>query len=104
MTHHFMHEIISKSSKKGIIGAIDQGFKCLASRAAQNLVLVDHEGCPTSVHHSDRLQRGDETTPVNGEWRQRPEVLIAVVFGACWRSVGGRRSNEIDQRGWCPLI
>ncbi len=47
MTHHFMHEIISKLSEKGIIGAIDQGFTFLAARTTQNLPLADLEGCPT---------------------------------------------------------
>jgi hypothetical protein len=34
MTHHFMHGIIGKKSEKEIIGAIDQGFNCLATQIA----------------------------------------------------------------------
>jgi hypothetical protein len=46
--HYFMQDINSKKSKKGKIGAIDQGFTCLAARTAQNLPLAGLEGCPTS--------------------------------------------------------
>jgi hypothetical protein len=49
MTHHFMHDIISKKSKEEIICAIVQGFTCLAAQTAQNLVLEGLEDCPISV-------------------------------------------------------
>jgi hypothetical protein len=42
-----MQCINSKWSEKERIGAIDQGFTCLAARTAQNLVLVDLEDYPT---------------------------------------------------------
>jgi hypothetical protein len=48
MTHHFVHEIISKYSEKERIGTIVQGFTCLATRTAQNLILEDLEGFPMS--------------------------------------------------------
>jgi hypothetical protein len=46
MTHHLMHEIISKLNEKEIIGTIDQGLTCLA---AQTLVLEDLEDFLTST-------------------------------------------------------
>jgi hypothetical protein len=49
MTHHFMHEIISKHCEKGIVGATDQGFTCLAAQIAQSLALEGLENYPTSV-------------------------------------------------------
>jgi hypothetical protein len=49
MTHHFMHEIISKHCNKGIVGAIDQGFTCLADQIAQSLALEGLENYPTSA-------------------------------------------------------
>jgi hypothetical protein len=49
MTHHFMHEIISKYSEKEIIGAIDQGLTCLAAQTAQSLVLANLKDCPMSA-------------------------------------------------------
>jgi hypothetical protein len=49
MTHHFMHEIISKHCNKGIVGAIDQGFTCLAAQIAQSLALEGLENYPTSA-------------------------------------------------------
>jgi hypothetical protein len=55
MTHHFMYEIIRKKNKKEIIGAINQGFTCLAARTTQSLPLAGLEGCPTSA----RLINGD---------------------------------------------
>jgi hypothetical protein len=45
--HYFMQCINSKYSEKERIGAIDQGFTCLAARTAQNLPLANLEGCPT---------------------------------------------------------
>jgi hypothetical protein len=47
MTHHFMHEIISKHCEKGIVGAIDQGFTCLDAQFAQSLALEGLENYPT---------------------------------------------------------
>jgi hypothetical protein len=41
-----MHEIISKLSEKGIIGAIDQGFTRLAVETAQSLPLEGLEDYP----------------------------------------------------------
>jgi hypothetical protein len=49
MTHHFMHEIISKHCEKRIVGAIDQGFTCLAVQIAQSLALEGLENYPTSA-------------------------------------------------------
>jgi hypothetical protein len=47
--HYFMNCINSKYSEKERIGAIDQGFTCLATRTAQRLPLTDLEGCPMST-------------------------------------------------------
>jgi hypothetical protein len=49
MSHHFMHEILSKKIKKEVIGAIDQGFTCLAARTAQNLPLEGLEDYPMTT-------------------------------------------------------
>jgi hypothetical protein len=45
-----MHYINSKYSEKERIGAIDEGFTCLAAQTTQSLPLVGLEGCPTSAH------------------------------------------------------
>jgi hypothetical protein len=42
-------KIISKHCKKGIVGAVDQGFTCLATQIAQSLSLEGLENYPTSV-------------------------------------------------------
>ncbi len=44
--HYFMHCTNSKYSEKERIGAIDQGFTCLAAQTAQNLALEDLEDYP----------------------------------------------------------
>jgi hypothetical protein len=56
--HYFMHCTNSKYSKKERIGAIDQGFTCLA---AQSLALEGPENCPTS----ERL--------INGNRKHKPQ-------------------------------
>jgi hypothetical protein len=44
-----MHCINSKCNEKERIRAFDQGFTCLAAQIAQNLPLIELEGCPMSV-------------------------------------------------------
>jgi hypothetical protein len=44
-----MHCINSKYCEKEIIGAIDQGFTCLAPQIAQSLALEGLENYPTSA-------------------------------------------------------
>jgi hypothetical protein len=46
---YFMHCINSKYGEKEIIGAIDQGFTCLAAQIAQNLALEGLENYPMSA-------------------------------------------------------
>jgi hypothetical protein len=48
-------------------------------------------------HRSDGLRQGDETMPVNREWRRWQELLIVAVFGACRRRGGARRCSRIDR-------
>jgi hypothetical protein len=45
--HYFMQDINSKWSRKKRIGAIDQGFTCLAIRTAQSLPLAHLGDYPT---------------------------------------------------------
>jgi hypothetical protein len=59
--HYFMHCTNSKYSKKERIGAIDQGFTCLAAQIAQSLALEGPENCPTS----ERL--------INGNQKHKPQ-------------------------------
>ncbi len=61
MSHHFMHEILSKKIKKEVIGAIDQGFTCLAARTAQNLPLEGLEDYPTSTRLINDNQKQQTT-------------------------------------------
>jgi hypothetical protein len=56
-----MHCTNSKYSKKERIGAIDQGFTCLAAQIAQSLALEGPENCPTS----ERL--------INGNRKHKPQ-------------------------------
>ena len=56
-----MHEIISKYCEKGIVGAINQGFTCLAAQTAQSLALEGLEDYPTSA----RL--------INGNRKHKPQ-------------------------------
>jgi hypothetical protein len=51
-------KIISKHCENGIVGAIDQGFTCLA---AQSLALEGLENYPTSVHLN------------NDNWKYKPQ-------------------------------
>jgi hypothetical protein len=44
-----MHNINSKYNKKEIIGAIHQGFTCIAAQTAQRLPLEGLEGYPMSM-------------------------------------------------------
>jgi hypothetical protein len=48
--HYFVHCINSKYREKERIGAIDQGFTCLATQIAQSLALEGLENYPTSAH------------------------------------------------------
>jgi hypothetical protein len=57
MTHHFMHEIISKYGEKEIIGAIDQGFTCHATQTAPSLQLQDLGSCQRMKHRNDDDQK-----------------------------------------------
>jgi hypothetical protein len=47
--HYFMHCLNSKYNEKERIGAIDQGFTCLAAQTNQSLILADLEDCPMST-------------------------------------------------------
>jgi hypothetical protein len=47
--HYFLHCINSKYREKERIGAIDQGFTCLAAQIAQSLALEVLENYPTSA-------------------------------------------------------
>jgi hypothetical protein len=48
--HYFLHCINSKYREKERIGAIDQGFTCLAAQTAQNLALEGLEDYPMTTH------------------------------------------------------
>jgi hypothetical protein len=54
--HYFMHCINSKYCEKEIIGAIDQGFTCLAAQISQSLALEGLENHPMSA----RLINGNQ--------------------------------------------
>jgi hypothetical protein len=60
-THYFLHCINSKYIEKERIGAIDQGFTCLAAQIAQSLALEGLENYPTSA----RL--------INGNRKNKPQ-------------------------------
>jgi hypothetical protein len=59
--HYFMHCTNSKYSEKERIGAIDQGFTCLAAQIAQSLAPEGLENYPTSA----RL--------INGNRKHKPQ-------------------------------
>jgi hypothetical protein len=59
--HYFLHCINSKYREKEIIGAIDQGFTCLAAQIAQSLALEGLEDYPKSVHL------------INDNWKYKPQ-------------------------------
>jgi hypothetical protein len=52
-----MHNINSKYCRKERIGAIDQGFTCLAAQTAQNLVLEGLEDYPMMMHLNNDNQK-----------------------------------------------
>jgi hypothetical protein len=68
MTHHFMHDINSKQSEKEVIGAIVQGFTCLAAPTTKNLVFEDLEYCPTSVR------------VINDDQKHKPQYINKIVY------------------------
>jgi hypothetical protein len=47
--HYFLHCINCKYREKERIGAIDQGFTCLAAQITQSLALEGLENYPTSA-------------------------------------------------------
>jgi hypothetical protein len=65
MTHHFMQEIISKHCEKGI-GAIVEGFTCLAAQIAQSLALEGLENYPTSARLVNGNVGGEEAARRRG--------------------------------------
>jgi hypothetical protein len=59
--HYFMHCTNSKYNEKERIGAIDQGFTCLAAQIAQSLALEGLENYATSAR------------VINGNWKHKPQ-------------------------------